>query len=179
MTMFRSAPCGLGGVGGNSPAAMRSVQSANIGNARSGPSWPRPLIMLLPACPESMRRAQAAVDESKMAQALWNLVRGLVAHLMTRPTAIGFQNMQPLTLAFHVFRDAIAFGPGAGELAFVRHTEQGKPINGRVVFRCCTRVRRHCRSQIDNLARHRLRRRGIHEPVAAHPYLIVDIWKLR
>src|SRR2546427_7588200 len=70
MTTFRSTPCGLGGVGGNSPAATRSVQSANIGNARSGPSCARPLIMLLPACPDSTRPAQAAVEELKLPRLL-------------------------------------------------------------------------------------------------------------
>ena len=39
MTTFLSRPCGRGGAGGTSPAAMRSVQSAKSASARSRPSW--------------------------------------------------------------------------------------------------------------------------------------------
>jgi len=51
--------------------------------------------MLLPACPESTRRVQAAVDESKWPRVFGISRVGLFAHLMTRPTAIRFQQVQP------------------------------------------------------------------------------------
>ena len=114
-----------------------------------------------------------------MAQALGDLPRRFVPHLMTRPTAIRFQQVQPLTLALHILRNAVAFRPCAGELALIRHAQQRKPIHGRIVFRRCLRVRCHHRSQVDYLSWSCLHRRGIHQPVTAHPQFVVRLGKLR
>ena len=66
MTTLRSIPCGRGGAGGNSPAAMRSVQSPNIASARSRPSALRPPLICAPAWPDWMRRSHASIE-------LWNV----------------------------------------------------------------------------------------------------------
>src|SRR6266436_2050717 len=64
MTTLRSRPCGRGGAGGSSPAAVRSVQSANSTIERV-PSWVAPDSLFAPACPERLRRSQAAREDSK------------------------------------------------------------------------------------------------------------------
>ena len=59
-------PCGRDGAGGTSPAAIRSVQSANTASARSVPraaSRPR---MFPPFCPDSSRRSHAATDDANV-----------------------------------------------------------------------------------------------------------------
>ena len=58
-------PRGRGGAGGTSPAAIRSVQSANIASARFLPSWFTVASIAPPACPDWMRRSQAATDVAK------------------------------------------------------------------------------------------------------------------
>src|SRR5262249_12314733 len=58
---LRSAPCGRVGLeAGNSPAAMRSVQSANILIARGTSRRPILLAICTCACPDMMRRAHAS-----------------------------------------------------------------------------------------------------------------------
>ena len=76
MTTLRSTPVGRGGVAlGSSPALMRSVQSASA--ARWPPSGVNigamKLTMPLPAGPDWMRRAHAAIEESK-----WPSAAGMV-----------------------------------------------------------------------------------------------------
>ena len=63
MTTFRSVPCGRGGVGGTSPFAMRSVQSANISSTRLRPNWFRMLLIWEPAWPDWTRRSHAATGD--------------------------------------------------------------------------------------------------------------------
>src|SRR5207237_4551477 len=66
MTTLRSTPWGRGGFSaGSSPAAMRSVQSANSANA-FGPNWPRVRAMLAlawPACTRWVHAWTELVDE--------------------------------------------------------------------------------------------------------------------
>src|SRR5437588_9356199 len=69
MTTLRSTPCGRGGAGGTSPAAIRLVQSPNIASVRSFPILLTPPIMPPPACPDWMRRSQALDGESKLPSA--------------------------------------------------------------------------------------------------------------
>ena len=53
ITTLRSIPCGRSGLAkGNSPAAMRSVQSANSASALFGPSRESVRNMLGMACPD-------------------------------------------------------------------------------------------------------------------------------
>ncbi len=61
MTMFRSKPDGRGGAGGSSPAAMRSVQSANSATVRCVPMKLNIFTMSAPACPDWMRRSHASL----------------------------------------------------------------------------------------------------------------------
>jgi hypothetical protein len=71
MTMLRSTPCGRGGcVAGNSPPAMRSVQSANRLSARLVSSRPMLLTMLVIAWPDWMRRSHASIELSKCPSSL-------------------------------------------------------------------------------------------------------------
>jgi hypothetical protein len=65
ITTFRSAPCGRGGAGGSSPAAMRSVQSANMASARGAPNTASSLAMSPPAWPDWMRRIHASREDLK------------------------------------------------------------------------------------------------------------------
>src|SRR5262245_52313323 len=60
MTMFRSTPAGRGGAGGTSPAAMRSVQSANIAVVRCMPTKLNIFTMSAPDWPDWMRRSHAS-----------------------------------------------------------------------------------------------------------------------
>jgi hypothetical protein len=61
MTMLRSAPCGRAGfAAGSSPAAIRSVQSANSLSARGTSRRPMAFAICTCACPDMMRRAQAS-----------------------------------------------------------------------------------------------------------------------
>src|SRR5438876_4255302 len=106
-----------------------------------------------------------------MAQVFWNFARSLVADLMAGPATIRLQQVKPLALVLHIFRNAVAFGPRAGELAFVGHVQERKPIDGRVVFRGSAGVRRQNGGQVNDSSGSRLDWLGIHEPVAAHPYL--------
>ena len=63
-TMLRSAPCGRDGLApGSSPAAMRSVQSANSLKARCVSSRPMLLTIWVMAWPDWMRRSQASTDD--------------------------------------------------------------------------------------------------------------------
>src|SRR5437016_3892968 len=114
-----------------------------------------------------------------MAQVFWNFARSLVADLMAGPATIRLQQVKPLALVLHIFRNAVAFGPRAGELAFVGHVQERKPIDGRVVFRGSAGVRRQNGGQVNDSSGSRLDWLGIHEPVAAHPYFVVRLGKLR
>ena len=62
--MLRSTPCGRRGASGSSPAMIRSVQSANISRAACRPIRFSPFDIEPPACPDWMRRSQAATIES-------------------------------------------------------------------------------------------------------------------
>src|SRR5207237_8241327 len=55
--------CGPGGGGGIAPAAIRSVQSANMASARLAPSWLTVPIIWPPACPDCSRRSHAATED--------------------------------------------------------------------------------------------------------------------
>src|SRR2546425_152586 len=87
--------------------------------------------------------------------------------------------MQPLALALHVLRNAVGFWSCAGELTLIGHAEQRKPIHGRIVFRCSTRIWRHDGLQVEGPAGRGLHGLGIHEPVASYPYFVVGLGKLR
>ena len=68
ITTLRSTPCGRSGLAkGSSPAATRSVQSANCFSARSLPMLPSVSAMFVMACPACVRRAQAWNELSDLA----------------------------------------------------------------------------------------------------------------
>src|SRR5690606_13270377 len=64
ITTFRSTPDGRGGAGGTAPAAILSVQSANIFNTPSLPHWCIDEIIEAPAWPDCKRRCHASTDDS-------------------------------------------------------------------------------------------------------------------
>src|ERR1700693_5529164 len=63
ITTLRSRPCGRSGLAeGSSPAAMRSVQSANSVKAFFGPSRLRLKAIFAFACPDCTRLLQASTE---------------------------------------------------------------------------------------------------------------------
>ena len=124
-------------------------------------------------------RPQPAVPRRRRgierAQTRRHLARRLVAHLVARRARAGLDVVDPVGLAPHRFRDAIALGPGAGELTLVRDTEHGVPIIRRVVVRRRFGIRRHNGRQIQNLARDALRARRIDQPVSPHEHAVVGL----
>src|SRR6266704_6133553 len=67
ITTLRSIPWGLGGASlGYSPAAMRSVQSANCFSARSRPKPDNRVDICGPSCPDFTRRSHAAMEEENV-----------------------------------------------------------------------------------------------------------------
>jgi hypothetical protein len=67
MTTLRAMPCGRSGLAnGNSPAAMRSVQSPNSPSARSVSSRPMSRAMNSDALPACKRCAQAEAESLKV-----------------------------------------------------------------------------------------------------------------
>ena len=70
-TTLRSRPCGRDGLkAGNSPAAIRSVQSANNSRERERPIRLMFLTIYLIAWPDSIRRCHASTEESKSPNSL-------------------------------------------------------------------------------------------------------------
>src|SRR5438874_12544371 len=102
-----------------------------------------------------------------MAQLLWNRARRMVAQLMTRHTAEGFDAGQPLALAFQLLRHTVAFWSGAGDLALVRNLEHGQPVDRRIVFRRRGLSRRYDGFQVHNFAGRVFYFRRIVESIAA------------
>ena len=103
-----------GFVAGNSPAAIRSVQSANSGNARSASSRLIWLIMLSPPCPTSMRRIHTLHRGASLAPFLGDDARRLVADLVAAVAAVRFNIVQPFVLRPLARRDAVALRPVPG-----------------------------------------------------------------
>ena len=109
-------------------------------------------------------------------ETLGDLPRGLGADLMASAAA---HLVEPIGLALHFLRNAVALGACAGELALVRHLCQRIPVAGRIVFRRRARVRRRHSGQVQNLAGAGLHLRRIDQPVAAHPHVVGRFRKIR
>ena len=91
-----------------------------------------------------------------------------VAHLVTELAAL-LGDVDPRVLAAQGRRDAVAVGPGAGELVRRRGLEQGVPVVGGIDLRRFPRRagrRRPQRQRLPRLGRHRL---GVGQAVAADP----------
>ena len=97
---------------------------------------------------------------------------------MTSPAASGLHVPQPVSLALHVRRDAVALWSRTGELALVRRPEQGIPVAGRVVVRRRGGIGRYYRGQVQGVAGRGFDLGRIHQPVAAHPHAVVRFWKV-
>ena len=93
-------------------------------------------------------------------------------------TAVGLHNVEPLLLALQRLVDAVAVRPRAGEFAPLRHPEHRVPVDRRVVLRRGRGAGRGHRGQVEDLARHRLHLRRVHEPVTAHPDVVVGLRQL-
>ena len=115
---------------GYSPAAIRSVQSANIFSARWRPSD----VSCCPCCdavvPGRHARAHAVNRRFELAELGGNLARRLVAELMARHAAVGLQLLQELALAAAV-RGTLLL---ERELALLGQLEQRQPVVRRVVL---------------------------------------------
>jgi len=112
--------------------------------------------------------------------ALWNLARGLVAHLMTAGAAVRVDDVaNPLALALDAGSNPVARRPGAGEIAFGRHLQQREPVQRGIVFDGRFLVRRDDGLQVKVLPRCGFDFRRIHQPVAANPHIVVRLGKLR
>ena len=103
-----------------------------------------------------LSRLQAAIPRGdgggKRTERRRDFPRGLGAERMTRGAAARFHAADPIALALHVRRDAVAAVAGAGELALRRHLHQRQPVRRRVVLsRGRRRARRH-RFEIQGLA---------------------------
>ncbi len=109
-------------------------------------------------------------------ETLGDLPRGLGADLMAGAAA---HLVEPIGLALHSFRNAVALGARAGELALVWHFGQRIPVAGWIVFRRRARVGRRHSGQVQNLARAGLYLRRIDQPVAAHPHVVGRFRKIR
>ena len=89
--------------------------------------------------------------------ALGNLARGLVAHLMTASAAVGVDDLaNPLALALDGGRNTVPVVPRAGEIALGRHLHQREPVQRGIVFDGSLLVRRQDRLQVKVLARCRI-----------------------
>ena len=114
----------------------------------------------------------------KIAQRFRDFARRLVAQLVAAPAAAVLQTSQPLRLAAHGWRDAVALVARSGELVLPRHVDKREPVAGRVVFCCRTCVGRDNRLQVQHLAGRALHLGRIHEPVAAHPHVVGGFRKI-
>ena len=85
-TTLRSTPCGRGGASGTAPAAMRSLQSANIRRPRSRPKRFMTLVICPPRWPICTRWFQASRLES-------NWSRLSISRMMRLPS--WWHSMQP------------------------------------------------------------------------------------
>ena len=76
-TRLRSTPSGRGGASGTSPAAMRSLQSANIARPRSRPNRFSTPLICAPRCPKATRWSHASTEESNPSRWLRSKVNRL------------------------------------------------------------------------------------------------------
>ena len=154
MTTLRSLPCGRGGAAaGSSPAAIRSVQSAYIANARCRPTCVNRA--LIPRASLSGLNPPIPGGDGcrERAERCGDLARRLVAQLMAAGAAVGVDDIaDPLALALDVRRNAVASGACAGKIALRRQLKQRQPILRRVVLRRGLRVGRGHRLEIQCLA---------------------------
>ena len=150
-------------------------QRALAANLREAGTHPGArLAGLNPAIPRGSRVRGLTED------ALWNLARGLVAHLMTASAAVRVDDLaNPLALALDVWRNTVPGRPRAGEITLGRHLQQREPVQRGIVFGCSLLVRRHDRLQVQGLARCGFNLRRIHQPVAANPHIVVRLGKIR
>ena len=74
-----------------------------------------------------------------------------------------------------VLRDVLRNIRGPAELIGLRDLHHGVPIDRRIIFCGVRLARRHHRRMVDDLARLTLHLGGIHEPIAAHPHVIIGL----
>ena len=178
MTTLRSMPCGRGGAGGTSPAAMRSVQSANIASARSVPE----LVERRRSSARRPGRTGCAAPTPRptsrnVPSAFGNLARGLGAELMTGRAAARLHDCGSTRAWLLMFGEMpLPLGPGAGELALLRHAAAARTSSRPDSTRAAARAfGADDRRQVQRLAGRRLHLRRIDQPVAAHPDVVVRL----
>ena len=107
-----------------------------------------------------------------------NLTRAFGAELVTRRAAAGLQSLNPVRLALDVRRNAVAAWRVAGELALLRHANQGEPVACWVILGCGAWIRGHHRRQVHDLAGCGVHLGRVDQPVAAHPYVEVGLGQI-
>jgi hypothetical protein len=135
-------------------------------------------IMPLPAWPTWMRCSQAAAEDSKLPSD-FSIVR--IAQLMTGEAAVGLHDVQPLLLALHLGRHAIAagLGTGAGEFAFGWNPQHRVPIDRGIILRRRLPVGCSDGFQGELLSWRGLDLRRIHQAVTAHPDAVGGLGQIR
>ena len=108
----------------------------------------------------------------EMAERLRDGTGRVIADLMAIAAAVGLDRVQPLILGLVLDRDAVAVGTGARKLAGVGNPDHREPIDRRIILRCGGEIGRHHGGQVEIPAGRARDLRGIHQPVAAHPYLV-------
>ena len=129
---------------GSSPAAIRSVQSANSVKSALRVEPGRWLLAIcVMACPDWMRRSHASAEDLNSPSSFGIVRVALLPSWWQVKQPLVLMTSQPLRLALQGLRHAVAVGPGAGELALVRNLEHRIPVDRRIVFRRRRRARRH------------------------------------
>src|SRR4029453_7687680 len=102
----------------------------------------------------------------------------LIAQLMARYATIGLDDVQPLSLALDALMNAVGLLSGSGKLALVRNLEHRIPVNRRIILGRGSFTWRHYGLQVERLSGNRFDLRRIHQPVAAHPNVVIRFGKI-
>src|SRR5580704_11317106 len=97
---------------------------------------------------------------------------------MARFTAVGLDQVQPLTLDLDVGRNAIAFGSGSGKLTLIGHLHQRIPVIPRIIGGSSFCIRGYYRGEVHNLTWRGLRLLRIYQPVASSPNAVRRLGKI-
>ncbi len=96
-----------------------------------------------PGRPESGDPTRLSSPSRLTEDALGNLARGLVAHLMTAGAAVRVDDLaNPFALALDAGRNTVPARPRAREIALGRHLQQREPVQRGIVFDRSLLVRR-------------------------------------
>ena len=175
-TMLRSRPVGRDGSDdGNSPLAIRSVQSAKSDKPFSGPSRMR----IDSHVGHGLARLKAARPHVGGICEISEFLHARRANVLAAERMAGlarvFDRIDPSALGLQEGRNSVACFAGARKLVRRRDMEHRIPVHPRIIFRGRRLRRRKYRGQIEVLAQRAIHSRGVDEFVAAHPDLVVRL----